>query len=223
MIISALFAQSLITADLIQSNEVYNEEVNVNGSLVVGVSSTTMLDLIKSDNFTFPLKQNKETDFCVQIKSIDGAYTLENLYKASAAIDTSVRLPIQLNKYPNNRKSYTEGLGITLKATGCLESNNSFIVRSTESEKVKILINGFDATDVYISINGNKSYIDCSNIEDAETIAFNYSCDFKPKNFGKYIVAINRELYGTELPKHEIEVEILEQSYPPKANEKNSL
>lgn len=219
---SSLFAESLEIqeAELVGPlQESHDLEINVSGNVIVGLMGPYAHQGIRSNQLLlqagiFDGKRNA----CLRVTSRDGTYHSLGTFAmfGKAAIPTRVPYP---SKYPTVLEQFeSNDVGITITLDSCEAHSRQYLMPvaakdllNTDASKYRafpdsmlILVNGFDATDVYfsVSIDSYHEEKDCTYIEDGRHTAFNYFCELSdlPDSNANVDVTLFREVYGRPLP-----------------------
>lgn len=216
-----LFRAELANADQ-RFHEVHEPEVNVSGNVIVGVMTASVAGAVLDNTLGVRNPAVEGAKVCLRVTSRDGAYRSENEYRVSAPADAPVQLPYQSSMKPVLTE-YTQqpgAMAVSVTRGSCAQSASPHFLVPSQLDRqravlrtgdVLLLINGFDATDVYYHVNGTppNELHDCRYIEEGRRTAFNFICEMPTDLLAAgppLRMEIVREVYGRELEPLEIEL-----------------
>ena len=196
-------------------HEVHEPEVNVSGHVIVGVMTESVSAALVMNSVGISNAASAGGKVCLKVISRDGAYRSQNDYRIDAPPAATVYLPYRSGMKRVLASYLDEGTAIAVAATtgACADSDNASFLLPAQldqgegtlaSDNVAVLVNGFDATDVFYRIGDLDSgdLHDCPYIEEGRHTAFNFVCNIPFSQLtaaASLQIEISREVYGREL------------------------
>jgi hypothetical protein len=204
-------------------HEVHEPEVNVSGNVIVGVMTASVARAVLDNALGVRNPALDGANVCLRVTSRDGAYRSENEYRVSAPADAPVQLPYRsgMKRILTEYAQRPGAIAVSVTRGSCAQSGSAnFLVPSQlgrqgaalKTGDITLLINGFDATDVYYHVTGMPptELRDCRYIEEGRRTAFNFICEIPAALLAAagppLRMEIVREVYGRELEPLEVEL-----------------
>lgn len=201
------FGEPLV-AEVKAFNENIRPEVAVSGTVVVGVAGLSAIDGKALDSAQVQLPTAIATDeLCLRVTSRDGIYISDSVYALpSGAAGQLVRLPYKPASADGPPRSY-EDTEIAMAATlGTCDTKTAdyLVVRADDAPltTIRLYLNAFGATDVFLSVGGPAESLDCSYIDQGRRTTFDFWCDIPVTDISEapLDVTIERERFGRAQP-----------------------
>lgn len=184
-------------------HESVSEQVDVSGSVVVGVSRR---DALSGDEIMSGIRVRAGVEqYCMMVRSRDGVYFARNTFVASGGASAE---QVELAMASSRNRSLLEGLGenaiaVSIRSGACEGEQGAWLVatsRDRSSDVVDILINGADATAAFWQSGGREG--ECEAFEEGRSTAYNMRCSLPAQLLSKQesSVLIERERFGRPLP-----------------------
>ena len=180
-------------------------DVAVSGSVVVGVTSTSVQGG-KSVGSLLLLHAAGDPQVCLTMLSRDGVYYSRNTFRLpDAGAGQAVRLPYRTNLRDRLGNYEAADLAIRANAGRCQFSTNLYYVLGSASDQapgaIRVFVNSFGATDVFYRSAAQGLEGVCTPIAEGRRTSFDYWCDIPRPSGGERVdVGIERERYGREMP-----------------------
>ena len=190
-------------------HETESVDVNVSGSVIVGVSSLNAtggkavqrLQLLHA-----PTPPSRLV--CLTMQSRDGVYYSRNTFELPAeSAGSVVAVPYDRSSRLDKLAKYGhEDLAIRASAGPCERSANEYYVLDASAarppDRVRVFVNSFGATDVFYAGGPRAKPVACKSISEGRRTSFDYWCDIPwPRGGGDQLgVEILRERFGREMP-----------------------
>lgn len=183
-------------------------DVNVSGSVIVGVASTNAAGGRAVQNLQLlhaPSPDKRRV--CLTLQSRDGVYYSRNTFELPAdSVGSVVRIPYDRSSRLDRLAKYSrDELAIRATAGSCEASPTQYYVLDASAakppESIRIFVNSFGATDVFHS-SGRGKAAPCSPVGEGRRTAFDYWCEIPWPGGGvnKLAVEIQRERFGRDMP-----------------------
>lgn len=196
-------------------DEKINSEVNVSGHVIVGLMGSQAFQGIQQKTLAISASALKKGDsLCLKVSSRDGVYLLDGQY----AIDSEPAQQVML-EYPTKKLQIVEAferdtVAVAARLGACDSSVQHYLLpffAETAPTEVLLAINGFEATDVFYSVQSADGQIaqgECEYLDEGRHTAYDYACVVPlAEGSESYQLAIERELYGRELPAVELHLQ----------------
>lgn len=203
-----LFAAEPAFAKLQNFEEKINTDVNVSGHVVVGLMGEYAFQGVQREKLAVGARFLKRGDqFCLRVSSRDGVYSMDGRYTFENNTESELMLA-----YPTLNRDIVAGferdnVALAVNPGRCGSNRLTFLLPHLSTAfptEVLLAINGFQATDVFFSIESTDGVAvdgECEYIEEGRHTAYDFMCSVPlPEGGAPYDLKIERELYGREMP-----------------------
>lgn len=203
----AALAAEAVAAELLSEPflEVYQPEVQVSGNVIVGLMSVTAQEALARDRLAVRAAA-EGTEVCVRATTNDGIYSSRNHYRLPEASGEVVRLPYRSDRV-DVLSGYAEGdIAISVTLGGCdTAASDTYLVASAmdgdPAEPVRLLLNSFGATDVFVAMPGSEALTPCEYLSEGRRTTYDFVCTLEAGAAAlDGTVTIIRERFGREQP-----------------------
>jgi hypothetical protein len=189
--------------------ETLHSDVNVSGSVVVGVASNQTGGGHAVQNLRlYNARTPTNGQICLSLQSRDGVYSSRNTFslpKESAG--AMVLVPYDRSAHLDKLSAYGPNeLAVRANAGSCEgKAGNEYFVMDAAGTKppaaIRVYLNSFGASDVFFRMKGAAA-AECRPVTEGRRTSFDYWCDIPwPRGGNERLeVEIQRERYGRELP-----------------------
>lgn len=202
-----------LVASVRSFDESIRPEVSVSGSVIVGVAAASALSGEALDAALVNLPAELDTsELCLNVVSRDGIYYSRSIYELPAgAGGRAVRLPYKAGPRGDMPRSYGDTeLALSAKLGSCDDIREQFLIVSAPggsgAQPVRVYVNSFGATDVFLAGAGGAALGDCTYIKEGRRTTFDFWCDIPADAVQQLPAAfvIERERFGREQPHAEV-------------------
>lgn len=188
--------------------ETVQEEVAVSGTVVVGVA---LSGAHSGDAVLAGLRVPRVDDeFCVLVRSRDGVYFARNGFGLTDSDRVQPARRVQFNLDASRQKALLRqvadgDLAVAVHPGSCESRPATWLLASPDGgavdAAVEILVNSFDATDVFM-VDAAGQETDCQPYLEGRRSVYDYRCRIDGSSLQRPVhrVEVRRELYGRPLP-----------------------
>jgi hypothetical protein len=190
-------------------DESIRPEVAVSGTVIVGVAAASALNGAALDVTQVSLPDKLDSgELCLSVVSRDGIYYSRSVYDLpEGAAGRAVRLPYKKGPAGEMPRSYADTeLAFAARLGACEDGRDEYLIVTApdgdSDQSVRVYVNSFGATDVFLSASDGAPLGDCRYIDEGRRTTFDFWCDIPADAVRKLPAAfvIERERFGREQP-----------------------
>jgi hypothetical protein len=207
--ISPAWADGRRAATLVGAfHETLQKDVSVSGSVMVGIAAGSLArgSDVQRIAVRFPPDLAGQK-VCLTVQSRDGTYLSRNSYELPPATNQPIPVPYQTSHLGVLKHLKSTELAYSILEGECGTPGARYLLpinmEEADDEIVRVMVNGFRATDVFYRLAGSAHADFCNRIAEGRTTVFDFVCEIPVTRAmieSSMTIDIEREIYGRAQP-----------------------